>query len=588
MAGSLREVTKETKAAGKQLTNFDDELKRTNQELARMKTHPGQFKELEKARAELRKLQEEATRPDGIKGLMQGGGLAAGILGFGMGAGISSLISGLTRIVDLATSLVKSLANSGIEIVKISAEAERMRKSFDMSLGKGRADAVMADLSQIAKPSEFDDDQLIKLARPMIDAGFEGQNLLDAMAAAMGVEARRGVGDGAAASAALSAIERIKLSGDVNLRVLRDFGIAEDDYWKEVAIFMKQQTATSEKERQKAASMTGATLRAAIKSAKERAAAGKIEGETLLSVLYASIADKEGGKLGQHLEDAGTTMSAKLNKLAAIPGNIAKAFAQSPGYERLGGVLDRLLEKLDPDGPNGQKIIAGIDKILTKVIGVLDEAISGDVIDGAVEGFGTFLDVLGDVVDAVKAIAQAIKVVADIASAVAGPLGAVVDMGRKLGVGVTDAATGNGTRGIVDQIMAGFSSGAVSYEDMRAQINGLGDEAIQAFKDKLEIRSPSRVFHELGRMTARGFAEGIESGSGESRRAVDALAPADAPSAVTAFAGAGAGGPLVSLTIPIGSEAQRETAEQLAERLTPVLERAIAQILDRLLVGSGG
>lgn len=64
---------------------------------------------------------------------------------------------------------------------------------------------------------------------------------------------------------------------------------------------------------------------------------------------------------------------------------------------------------------------------------------------------------------------------------------------------------------IVDGIMGGISS---RWEALKSLVTGLADSTVGWLKDKLGIRSPSRVFAEIGGYTMEGFEQGILSAQG--------------------------------------------------------------------------
>jgi TP901 family phage tail tape measure protein len=84
---------------------------------------------------------------------------------------------------------------------------------------------------------------------------------------------------------------------------------------------------------------------------------------------------------------------------------------------------------------------------------------------------------------------------------------------------------------IVDGIMTGISS---RWEALKATVTGLADSTVGWLKDKLGIRSPSRVFAEIGGYTMEGFEQGILGGQGGPLAAL-----MDVSKRLTAAAGAG-------------------------------------------------
>lgn len=74
-------------------------------------------------------------------------------------------------------------------------------------------------------------------------------------------------------------------------------------------------------------------------------------------------------------------------------------------------------------------------------------------------------------------------------------------------------------------MLDGFIRGIdARWGDVKARITGLGDSSISWLKEKLGIRSPSRVFAELGGFTMEGFEQGLRGGEGAPLKAVGDMA----------------------------------------------------------------
>lgn len=131
---------------------------------------------------------------------------------------------------------------------------------------------------------------------------------------------------------------------------------------------------------------------------------------------------------------------------------------------------------------------------------------------------------------------------------------------------------------IIDGIVGGISSGAKKVVD---SITGVAKDAISAAKNVLGIHSPSRVFRELGGMTAEGFAGGVDDGGSEVTRAVNAMLepptkPADAPAA---RAGSSSSVNLSGATFVFNGVAGAEDAEsRFGAMLTKLLEGDALQL----------
>jgi hypothetical protein len=116
----------------------------------------------------------------------------------------------------------------------------------------------------------------------------------------------------------------------------------------------------------------------------------------------------------------------------------------------------------------------------------------------------------------------------------------------------------------------------------------LGEGVRAGARDALQINSPSKVFADLGRMSAAGFAEGIDNDIGSVDAAVEQMFPTPA-----AAAGGQAGGGTVinvELHIHVGagaSEGDHATASDLAEQIAEVLPSALENALEKVGIGMG-
>jgi phage-related protein len=128
--------------------------------------------------------------------------------------------------------------------------------------------------------------------------------------------------------------------------------------------------------------------------------------------------------------------------------------------------------------------------------------------------------------------------------------------GRLIGAfsGVELTFSGIG-RAIVNGLKAGITG---AWEALLAQIRSLASMLPQVVKDRLGIRSPSRVFAQLGGHVADGFALGIEGGTGGVRSAIGSMVDVGAVGARAASRARGGGAPLaltINVTAPEGADA---------------------------------
>lgn len=142
-------------------------------------------------------------------------------------------------------------------------------------------------------------------------------------------------------------------------------------------------------------------------------------------------------------------------------------------------------------------------------------------------------------------------------------------------------------QGLVNGITGGLGAA-------KAAITGVGDNVVGWFKDKLGIRSPSRVFADLGGFTMQGLAQGLQAASGSPLAVVSKAARGLVTAAGIGLAGvaaAGQGGITIDKRPPLGApgasasaavsnhyEIHIHAAPGMDER---ALARAVATELDR-------
>jgi len=113
-------------------------------------------------------------------------------------------------------------------------------------------------------------------------------------------------------------------------------------------------------------------------------------------------------------------------------------------------------------------------------------------------------------------------------------------------------------------MIAGLINGITGMlGQLKATIFGAASSAANWFKRKLDINSPSRVFHGFGGFMMQGLSNGIDGGAGEpvrrldnlSRRMTAAIAVGTAVPAMATGVPAGAGSSATRAAMPIGSSA---------------------------------
>ena len=141
---------------------------------------------------------------------------------------------------------------------------------------------------------------------------------------------------------------------------------------------------------------------------------------------------------------------------------------------------------------------------------------------------------------------------------------------------------------IVDGLINGITSG---LSKLRDAITGMGQSTVSWLKDTLGIRSPSRVFMQLGGYVGEGFAQGIGASADTVGNAAAAMSAAAFSGLRAAGAGAGGGwrglaGATVSVTVaPTITSAAADPAAVAAEvlpRLGALVSDEVEQALERM------
>jgi len=505
--------------------------------------------------------------------------------------GAALVFEGLEKVTEKVIEL-------GEEIIHAAAAAERMDLSFDLSMGEEAGRETVEYLERITGKTEFADEQLKGWAKSLVNAGVAAEDLDKNMAAAMDVAAKspnklEGM------ERAIQALTRANLSGAVDMRQLRGLSIGVEQL-KTLPKFANLSVKQLKKEMEK----------------------GKLTKDDLLAVIAGP--DKILGDLGLK---AGKTMEARLLHLKSIPEEIFQKLAKTAAWEKLGGVIDRVLEKLDPEGPTGKRIGKAIEDAVSKVSDLID----GIDIEGAIEGIISVFEALEDVAGPVlHAITAELEGWGYIMATIRGHGDEFVDkfakaqQVRKERERAADVrrtqkeAEESGDFDLLDKAAAsgalgerskryheaaekagattgqGFAAGVQkSRGQARDKTAEMGEDAVGAMRKKLDAHSPSVVFEDLGAMAAAGFAMGVRGGARAVDDAVDGMmrAPAVAPRA----AGAGGG---ISLTIErveinsigsngedayrVGGELARGFTDQLRPLLTSLAEEVAAEL------GAGG
>lgn len=256
-----------------------------------------------------------------------------------------------------------------------------------------------------------------------------------------------------------------------------------------------------------------------------------------------SLAKIKGGTAAQALKDLKTNSVEVSDALLAVRGATDNAFGAA-AQEKAKSV-DNLSKKLSE---NWDKMFSGGNlKIFTfaleKLVGLFDESsavgstikdvftgvgqVLADLAGGAIWGFASAIEwIVGIVLDIENAWLEVQLAIEDVKDAFeeGGLLGAIEKIGDIMQgalESMVDSVFQLGAdiiRGLID----GIVSMATSVVDA---VKGIATSVVDAFKTLLKIKSPSRVFMELGGYVAEGAEEGIEDGTPGVEQAVGNMIP---------------------------------------------------------------
>ncbi len=381
-AAALRGVETQAKKAQGAL-DFSKELGRTKAQLDKIKMDPKGFHDLIKAQKSLRDEREK------LKKSMEGGhggffgSLKSGIkehLGLnGLGGKMASASFwghiGASAVVGIGEGFLEG-AHKAVEILydgikeafgAIAKEQERVA-GYDLTLGKTESKEAREQIEHWSPKTAFSASQNQDMFLPLLRAGLKGKAATTAYASALDLAAARGKGaDQGAVSEAVELFARIQRKGGITSKQLSGIGLGE----KNVPAFFKD---------------LGKQLHMSAESAKKLAADGKINPQIISNAITDAINKQQGGKAGTGGEVAGKGLMGQWNKLKSLPEEFFNKLVNSPALPKLSKALGEILEKFDPNGPNGKKILESLEKAFTKVADFLSDTITPENIDAVIEG----------------------------------------------------------------------------------------------------------------------------------------------------------------------------------------------------------
>lgn len=364
-------------------------------------------------------------------------------------------------------------------------------------------------------------------------------------------------------------------------------------------------------------------------AAQKMITAGKVSSTVAVDAILAAISSQTGGgKLGQVA--AQRAVSTTSGQIDAIKG---KFEALLLGTDSGGGVVRGMLSMLSGalDSSSARGLADAIASIGEAASGVFRDLSQGDiertfqrlavfarhaamgveqlaVIGRALgEGLGEGLGYTADALQALdlKGTASRVSALSSVFRVLGMAIGGVIAVATTLplllggaarGISAAIDAVGNVISAvgmmrfstiasqlgsaIVGGIVGGIKAGAAA---VAGAVSGVAQGAIDTAKSVLKIRSPSRVFHDLGSYSMEGYALGVQAGApGAQAATTDAVAP---PAALAVAPRAGGSVTInVSVALARGDQA---SAEQAGEAIALAVRRELEGIFASMAASEG-
>jgi hypothetical protein len=428
---------------------------------------------------------------------------------------------------DAVKSGIHFVTELGKSAFEAAAGAQRLEKSFGFMFGKERGDQLLEQADKTAKVSQFSDDLHKQATQSLLASGFKGDDRLMVLrSAAADIAGKTGTKEGGFLGA-ISMFQQMQTTNAAPMaRALKDMGLGEG----------------------------------AGKAIEKEMGRGLNAVDAFLTVLQKS---NQGKPFGAIDEEMAKLADVRWRKLMDLPGQYFQQLSKTAAFDQLSEKLGKILGAFDPDSPRGQKIFRGIEVVATKITAMLERIDVDKVatklllmlerLPGLIEATTAALLGLAKVVGhltgltgegleakvAKQAAGQAVAPVFDDRSAterflgVPGSIKADLRLGGLRGprvpaqpnwldrmLGITqeglDRARANEAREDAERLgMAvpkGVAKGIAAAAPAAVQQTWtMMDDVTEAGKGALKIRSPSRVFAEMGAYSALGFVAGIDA-----------------------------------------------------------------------------
>jgi hypothetical protein len=492
-------------------------------------------------------------------------------------------------------ALGRGAIDLGRNILDTAASAQRTESVFRALFGDAQGARLLSFADNVARSTEFDDGDIKRFIAGLGRAGVSADDMGKSLALALDIAGLTDGDPAAALNEVGAALERLRLKGEVDFRILKNIGIGEPAFLADLS------------------KRTGKT----VARLKKDIQAGKVEVDTIMAQIQASVSAKTGKASGAVGQERAGGATAVLNRLRNAPANLFEEFAQSTSFEPIVRKLSELGDKLAPDGPIGKQIIAGIDAVGSK-LAVFLENVDVDKTLGEIKSFADSMIQVGRVVSTVvSAIATAFNFVGTFVGEFAA--GVFLSVERLMGIGTAiGEALGSANVAVLNALdrvtgaVSGFfrkfmdkgrELGTAIWQGLRDGLLGgvravsdamasLGTGMLERISTLLGWNSPPKVFVDLGKESGGAFASGLESTNARVAAAVDRTFQVPAPS--RGFSGSGwSGAGQISVSVPItvnynGAPGGGSDADEIAQRVSELVPAQLRAAFEDLRIELGG
>jgi hypothetical protein len=412
--------------------------------------------------------------------------------------------TGAMLVADAIEHITEKLIELGKEMVHNAAEGQRLTRIFESAAGSkelGRQNQEWTEL--LAKRTELTDMETASSFLGLKRTGATDQEAKLQSKAAADIAAVS-VNKSEAFAATISAFERINRTGVVSNRALAPLGIGVKDFKG-----LDSMKGLSDKE------------------IKKRMEEGKVDKNDLFRLIMSRTGEKA---IGEKAADNADLLTTKLSKLTELPERFFKKLGDTKAVGVLSNAIQGMLDKLDPDGPTGKRILNGLEGLFSTIAEAVNNIDFEEVADVITEDVLPAMKAMARMIQpTIEAIERVIRGLHRMKEAVFGPSfeegpaaakaraerrerNAVEAAFPAKQADVSGAKAYHGAFHLVGEaagegLAEGINAAAPGVEDAGAEVAG---RAARGARKKLKVKSPSVVFEDIGEMTAAGFVQGIE------------------------------------------------------------------------------